>query len=232
MPQPHVSPAPPYCGALPPVLSVLVATLAGWPRVLHALLPELVGKPSRVSSSLGQELNAFAVNLVTAGDLAGLRTVWSKPWDAALDPNSALSAAAGWGRHDVMQMMIERGASEFGKPMVLAARRGDMVAIGLMVPPSRALGDEKNGKAFAKGLVQAAGHGHIAVVESLIGDCTAQYIDVALAKAAGSGQIAAVEWLLDHKAGDHDRALALAARGGHTAVMEMVDPTETRCTGS
>jgi len=127
--------------------------------------------------------------------------------------NQVMISAAEEGHRDLVERMIELGATDFNTTMAWAARGGHMDIIERMI--------ELGATNFNNAMYHAAIGGHRDIVELLI-QAGADNFNMPMYGAAGGGHRDIIEWMIQLGATNFNVAMELATEGGHTDIVELL----------
>jgi ankyrin repeat protein len=127
--------------------------------------------------------------------------------------SSAMAGAAEGGHMDIVELMLEHGATNYDYAMAGAAEGGHMDIVELML--------EHGATDFDFVMKAAATRGHMDIVELMLEHGATNY-DVAMEDAAYEGHMDIVELMLELGANSYDYAMLDAASGGHMDIVELM----------
>ncbi len=132
----------------------------------------------------------------------------------ASDFDGAMRAAAKRGHIEIVELMLRKGASDFDGAMREAARRRHLEIVKLML--------DRGATNYNGVMVGAAKVGHIEIVDLMIKKGARNY-SMAMELAAKVGHIEIVELLMKKGLNiDYNKAMGEAAYGGHREIVELM----------
>ncbi len=133
--------------------------------------------------------------------------------DMGVEPNYGFGDVAQSGDMYIVQLLLEKGATDYDSGLQGAAAGGHMDIVQLML--------EKGATNYDLGLIRSAGDGHMDIVQLMIEKGATDY-DSGLQGAAAGGHMDIVQLMLEKGATNYDSGLNLAAYGGHMDIVQLM----------
>ena len=127
--------------------------------------------------------------------------------------NNIMALAAKHGQKDIVELMIQKGATDFDWAMAFAAENGHKDIVKLMI--------QKGATNFKISMASAARYGHKDIVELMIQKGATDF-NRAMTYAALGSHKDIVELMIQKGATDFNGAMIYAALGGHKDIVELM----------
>lgn len=137
------------------------------------------------------------------------------PIEGCVGCDTALVAAAEGGHMEIVDMMVDHGASDYGLALRKAASENHLEIVKRLL----SLGVDEHNCGLAAAI--AANRGYVEIME-IIPIYSQEYLDELVVTAAASGRAEIVELLIERGAQELDRALRMAAIRGRLEVVDLL----------